>query len=362
MTAGRQSGKSDFKPRIINLFGDGGRYAGQVRRAGTHEMRFSRYSFDDYMAVDPSGRSFRVDQDKLRETVEEVYGGKYAACACDSNDALLIQFFARKKGIPPMPFIINEVDGFETAGWVRNFIRLHYDEDIFQEFTAAQHNNWMYISECRGRLYPSFGIRKSNLFYIPMSTAGIEFTFPDYFKEKNTLTPPEHGRFKDKIIAVGTHNRDYATLVKAAGGAGLEIHIITNLRINPPIEAPGVFWHDSLPEADFLQAIREARCIVIPLRPDNRAAGQMGCAIPMKWGKIVVAARCEATRDHIIHGETGFLYRPGSARELRKLLLHVDASPDVLLQIADNTRKREQELSKTAQNSIRRLLKKIGTQ
>jgi len=338
-------------PRIINLFGDGGRYAGQIRNADTHEMHFFRYSFDDYMSVDPTGVSYRANKENLRETVEEAYLGGYDACACDSNDALLLQFFAQKRGFAPITFLINDVDKFEMAGWVNNFIRHYYQEDVFQHFASSPRNCWMHIIKSRSKFYTALGIVEANLFYIPMSEAAIEFTFPGFFKSYHADETGSHGRFKNKIIAVGTHNRDYETLVKAATIAGVEVHIITNLKINPPIEAAGVFWHDSLPEADFNSAIRDAKCIVIPLRVDNRASGQMGCAIAMKMGKAVVTTRCESVCDHILDGKTGFLYTNGSAEELAKVLRKVSGSTDALKRVGDNARKRERALSAVASES-----------
>jgi len=322
-------------------------------------MHFFRYSFDDYMAVTPSGLSYKVDSGKLRETVGEAFSGCYNACACDSNDALLLQFFAKKSGAGQVPFFINEVDKFEMAGWVNNFIRNYYKEDFLKEFIESPLNHWMHIIKGRKEFYTSLGIDENNLFYLPMSEAAIEFTLPGFFNKRRFAANGTQGRFKDKIIAAGTHNRDFNTLTQAAAAADIEVHIITNLKLNPPIDAPGVIWHDSLPENDFIQAIKDAKCMVIPLHIDNRASGQMGCAIAMRMGKAVVTTRCESLSDHIIHGETGFLYESGSVEELSSLLARIGESPDELRIIGDNAQKKEISLSAIASKNISGFLDRI---
>lgn len=345
--------------RIINLFGDGGRYAGQIRRADAYEMHFSMYSYDDYISVDPSGLLCRIDRIKFNETLENVYSGYFDACACDSNDALLMQFAANRKGMKPLPFIINEVDCFQMAGWVRRFIQQQYNIDCFPDFINAPQNFWMYISSSRKEIYLSMGLHERNLFYLPMSTASIEFPFPGFFGKITDDLHNHASPFRNKIISIGTHNRDFKTLARAISGTGLEAHIITNLRINHPQEAPGIYWHDSMPESEYLRATRDAKCVVLPLRDSPRAAGQMSCAIPMKWGVAVVATESEALRDHIIHDETGFLYQPGSYKQLRSILMRISESPNDLRRVQEKAQKREKELSAVAARNLKRLIKRL---
>lgn len=356
MKSRKASNNQSHVLKVLNLFGDGGRYAGDVRRSKTHEMHFFQYSYDDYMSVDATGVSYWSNSEKLRETVAEIFLGGYHLCACDSNDAILLQFIASRQGFNHAPFLINEVDKFEMARGVSKFILNYYKEDFFRSFVTSPYNCWMYIIKTRQDYYNEIGISKKNLFYMPMSKAAIEFTFPDYFKNFCVAETPTQVSFKNKILAIGTHNRDYETLVNAAKKAGLEVHIITNLKLNPPIKAPGVFWYDSLPEADFNRAIIDAKCVIIPLRVDNRASGQMGCAIAMKMGKSVITTQCESVTDHIIHGETGYLYESGSEEGLLEVLKYIHESPGELQRVGKNAQKKERELSKVASRSIARFL------
>lgn len=355
--AGKSKKKAPVK--IINLFGDAGRYAGRVMRGAEHEVHFWKYYFDDYMSVDPTGSLCDVNREKLAETVGEIYSGKYDAASCDSNDALLLQYFAVKKGCPPLPFLINEVDRFEMANWVRKFIARSYGEDYFDDFVRARANHWMHITAGRNGFYTELGIKSSNLYYLPMCGPSIEFTFPDFFKDTSPTGGEELKKMRGKIIAPGTHNRDFAALAEAMRGTGLEVHIITNLRINKPVKTPELVWHDSLPQAEYMRALRDARLVVVPLRDDARAAGQMACAIPMRLGTVVVAAEGDSLGAHIVDGETGFTYKPGSAESLKLAVLRAYKNSAGESSIGENAKKKEAELSEIARRNIKRFLRKI---
>ncbi|HOO55354.1 MAG TPA: glycosyltransferase [bacterium] len=347
--------------KIISLFGDGGRYAGLSNRCAGHEVFFWKYYFDDYFSVDPNGENHKVDKSRLRETVSEIYSGKYDAAACDGNDALLLQFFARSKGLKPLPFIINEVDLFEMAGWVGKFINRHYKDDIFDEFIKFPLNNWIYIISGRKETYLSMGVPDDNLYYLPTSTSSIEFYFPNFFSGSSGEAHEAPAGMENSIIAAGSHNRDYETFARALEGTGLKADVVTNFSVNPPLDVEEISWHESLPEPQFFQALKNAKFVVVPLHPGVRASGQLACAVPMKAGKIVIAAAIDSVKDMIEDGVDGFLYEPGCAGELRDKLVYVENNPDSLADIGKNAVKKEKKLSEISASNIKRLLGKLAT-
>jgi len=341
---------------ILSIFGDGGRYAGRVDSCRTHEIHFSKYYFDDYIRLGPCGMPETLDAKKLSATMEEAFSGAYDAVACDSSDAILLRFLAKRHGLPRLPFIINEVDCFEMACWVSAFIKKQYGEDFFDEFVRMPENLWQYILPGRRAGYRGMGIAAKNLFYWPMCTASIEFLFPRAFK---AAAGKKTSVFKDRIIAAGTHERDYETLADAVEGTGLEVHVITNTKLNPAFDAEGIVWHDSLPEEDFYAALRVARLVVAPLKESNRAAGQLACAIPMRFGRAVVAADVEAVRQHIKHRRTGYLYKAGSPASLRRVLLAADRDDEGRKRVGRSAALRERELSEKTKETVKRLLERI---
>ena len=353
---------ADSSPlKILYLFGDAGRYAGQVRRAPGRDMHFWKYYFDDYMTVSGSGAADSIDVDRLRETVEEIYSGAYDAVACDSHDALLLQFYGSRREFAPVPFLINEVDMFHMAEGVRRFIKRSYREDPFKPFLRSPHNLWVFIEEERRAKYERMGIPAQNLFYVPLCEAGITFALPGYFDARQARPRGAALAMKGKIIAAGTHNRDFATLAKAVDGTGLEVHVITNLKQNPPVECQEIAWHSSLPEAEYNYVLAHARCVVLPLRDDGRAAGQLACAMAMRQGRAIVAADVPSLRAHIRPGESGLLYAPGNADRLREALLAVDRDPELAERLGRGAVAVEKRLSQRTKKTIDSLMERIGS-
>ena len=358
---GLSSPNTRKKLRILCLFGDGGRYAGQVNRAATHSIHFHKYFFDDYMSLDSSGLLFTVNRKKLAQTVEAVFSGRWDAISCDANDAILLQFFASERGLPTIPFIINEVDLLESAVRVNNFIRTCYGQDFISRFTGVKTNYWMTVLKSRVRKLNLLGIPKPNIFYLPVCTPVIEFTFPRFFSPSCRTKNQPAMEMANKIIAPGTHNRDFNLLAKAAAGTGLEIHIITNLKINKPMGPPELVWHDSLPEPVFLQVLANARFIIVTLLDSNRAAGQLACAVPMKFGRPVLSANCDSISDHIVNGKTGLLYETGNSISLRNAMLRLAKDQVATRRMGNNAQAREAALSETAAVNIKRLLDALRT-
>ena len=341
--------------KIINLFGDRGRCAGLVNRAPGREIHFWKYYFDDYLALDPDGGCHYIDREKLEATAREISGGGYDAAACDSSDALLLRFFSWKKGLPHIPFIINEVDMFEMAGWVRRFLIKNYKEDPFPDFIRDRSNHWMHIIGSRRDFYLGLGIPESNLYFLPMCTASIEFMFPGFYNG----AAGGRSEFAGKIISAGSHNRDYETLAAAAGKAGVEVHIITDMKARGAVETPGVAWHDSLPEDEYVRALRDARAVVVPLLKSNRAAGQMACAVPMKFGTPTIAAAGDSTADLVINWETGLTYEPGSADSLAEALEFAAGNSGGMAEISVRAAARERELSRIASENLALLVRNL---
>jgi glycosyltransferase involved in cell wall biosynthesis len=74
---------------------------------------------------------------------------------------------------------------------------------------------------------------------------------------------------------------------------------------------------------DYLQHLREARLVVLPLLPSERATGQVVLLEAMSLGKPVIATRTTGTADLIRHGINGWLIEPGQVDAWIETIRHV---------------------------------------
>ncbi len=354
------------KIKIFTLFGDGGIHAGKITKCLSHVIYFSKYSFDDYASFTQNPKlPIKINAQLLHQTVKEIYKGEYSAVYFgDSCDAYLIYYFCKKKNLPIKPFFINEVDLFERAQIVRKFLLKSYKNDCFEEFITSDFCKWMFIISSREEIYTKLGIKKENLFYIPAATASIGFFFPDLIKELNSkkVVPSiskEVQEMKGKVLAIGSHERDYDFLVQTVKDLKIELHIICNLNLYKPIKVGNVYWHNSLPQKDYIEAIKNAKYIIVPLRKTNRSAGQMSCSIPMHLGKIVIAAKVDSLKEFIIPGKTGFFYNIGNMQSLTKIINYVESNYENLKFIGEEAKKNEARLSLIASKNIQRFLNSL---
>ncbi len=310
---------------ILYLFGDANRYAGQVYTSPRHTVHFWKYHFDDYLSLAPDGTRHRATPAPLIETVTEAASGRYSAVACDSNDALLLQFTATRMSLALPPFFINDVDMFASARSVARFIAMNYGENAFTPFIANPDNHWMVIQSSRIPQYRALGINPSNIYYMPICRSVLEFVFPgfsDRFYHAATSVKPSP--FANSIVAAGTHNRDFTTFAAALESAGISGDIITNTSLVTPFPSPATRWHGSLPEHEYFAALAQARAVVVPLASDDRASGQLACALPMMASNIVIASDCTSVADHITDGLTGLTFSLRDSTSLRDALLKLD--------------------------------------
>ena len=147
--------------------------------------------------------------------------------------------------------------------------------------------------------------------YVPMHT--------------NILQPEYCDRTEDFVLTAGYTRRDYPTLLNAAPDIGARIVIICSQTDLQTVSIPGnVTILRDLPRHTYLDYLRRAAVVVLPLQPTERSTGQVVLLEAMALGKPVVATRTPGTLDHIRHGENGLFVPPHDgtslAREVHSLL------------------------------------------
>jgi hypothetical protein len=124
------------------------------------------------------------------------------------------------------------------------------------------------------------------------------------------------------LFAGGDSLRDYPTLLRAAEEVEAEVTVAT--RRGRALSADGLPPNvrvGPLPPARFMEAMRRARAVIVPLKPTtDRSAGQTTYVNAMAMGKAVIASDCLGIRDYIQDGVTGILVPPGDVAALAEAL------------------------------------------
>ncbi len=347
--------------RIYALFGDAGRYAGQVSRAESHEIHFSSFSFDDLIQR-TGGKGMRVRRRIMDRVLAEMEG--FDAVFSDSPDLVLLHYVRRKRGLRPIPWLVNEVDLFRTAGLVRRLVQDHYREDPLPGALGAREVVWFTITPGLEARYRRMGIPRENLFYLPLARSSIRFFLPELVRLQDEASsgpgrsdcpiPP------DAILALGSHERDYDCLAAALAGTGLVAEVICDFSLYPDRPCGPLRWHDSLPAPAYVEAIRRASMVILPLRDVGRALGQLSCALPMRLAKAVIATDAPSLAAHLQDGECGLAYPAGDAAGLRDCILRLASDLELRARLGKAAARREKELSEIAEAAIEKILQRLS--
>jgi glycosyl transferase family 1 len=141
-----------------------------------------------------------------------------------------------------------------------------------------------------------------------------------------TVPPAELARGTQRgegIFAGGDSMRDYGPLLAAVASIGVPLRLAVQSNVPKANGIPSVTM-GPVPRAEFFAEMSRARVVVVPLAPGiERSAGQQTILNGMALGKIVVATDSPGTRDHLRHGETGYIVAPGDAGAMEQTLRHV---------------------------------------
>lgn len=117
------------------------------------------------------------------------------------------------------------------------------------------------------------------------------------------------------VFAGGDSMRDYGVLLEAAHGLQQRVTIAAGWK--PKNELPENVHIGSVPHNRFVELMRRASVVVVPLQPGaERSAGQQTYLNAMAMGKAVVVTDGPGARDYIRDGETGIIVPPGDSGAL----------------------------------------------
>jgi len=144
--------------------------------------------------------------------------------------------------------------------------------------------------------------------------------------------PPAGG----PVVAVGWEERDYPTLLRAAGtDVPVELAIgsiasshADGIAVSPLGELPAnVRLHANLKPRELRDLYARASLVVVPLRDVEFDAGVTAIAEAMAMGRPVVVTRTRGQRDLLVDGEQGVYVPPGDARAMREAIDRLSADP-----------------------------------
>lgn len=137
------------------------------------------------------------------------------------------------------------------------------------------------------------------------------------------------------LFAYGNSDRDFATLVRAAGELPLPVTILSQKWRPEGALPPNVtLVRDYVSRARLNAYVLRARCCVLPLRDYAVAAGQNAMLEIMTLGCPLVVTRNTATEEYAEHGRKAWFFEVGDAEGLAAAVREVLAAPDRAAQVA----------------------------
>lgn len=148
------------------------------------------------------------------------------------------------------------------------------------------------------------------------------------------------------ILAAGTANRDYKTLVSAVHGLDVEVRIAADSAWYPVetnVQGLELPTNIILKSAGNYLGLRElyaaCRFVVVPMLPARFACGYAVIAEAMAMGKAVIATRTQVVSDFIRDGENGFLVEVGDVSGLRERIEWMLNNPMIATTMGQQARK-----------------------
>ena len=148
-----------------------------------------------------------------------------------------------------------------------------------------------------------FAISTSRLRFVPLNSGLV----------------PEQGKppTSSLVFSAGRSLRDYPTLLRAAEAIAAPIEIVCGEDDLPDQALPfNVKLYRELARAEYLDHLRKARVVALPLQESVRPTGQVVLLESMALGKPVVVTRNLGTVDYVRDGENALLVPAGDHQSL----------------------------------------------
>ena len=144
----------------------------------------------------------------------------------------------------------------------------------------------------------------------------------------------EHPRLESAddgyVLCAGRTLRDYKTLVEAARADDLPWTVVCGKNdLHGVVLPPNLRLLREVSRSRYLEMLRKARMVALPLLPAERATGQVVMMEAMAMGKPVVTTRAPGTIDTIRDGENGLLVNPSDPTALSDAVRQLWNDPEL---------------------------------
>jgi glycosyltransferase involved in cell wall biosynthesis len=234
------------------------------------------------------------------------YGGYFALLQ------RLLPFDRRPHLLLDVEWLVNEIPAWRRP-FSRRIVRwIIQSASRVQVFCHAEAHNYSRY----------FGVPESKFVWIPYCKDDLRRDFLD-------APPTPSGDF---IFACGHRQRDYKTLLAAVAGLPTELRIAAHSSALRHLDLPrNVKWLGILPPDEYWRTLRACRFIVFSIRPGLlRYSGVRSYVGAMRAGKCVVINDPFGASSYIDHGKSGFLVEPDDPLAIRRQIIDLLASPELV--------------------------------
>jgi hypothetical protein len=321
----------------------------------------------------------RLDRGRLQRVIDLLRSGRFAAVVIDPRSGVLLRGLALVGRLPRTPILCEMLLGdFTELDEMGALVRDATGKDALEDLIAAPDVHWLcHTREFLAR-YRSRGVPEERLLHFPACTfvhTLLNPTVADLLREPCRVEHPVLAEVSGRLLAAGVFNRDYATFVEACAGLREPAHIITSLgelartigpeniaRLHAAVErASNVTLHDTVPLPVFIECLRRASVVVVPLLRDDVTTGHLTISNAQRLGRPVIAANFAACRDFIEPGRTGLLYEPGDPASLREAMLALRERPGLAGSLArDGEASEIERAARTREGFLRALRRTIA--
>ena len=162
----------------------------------------------------------------------------------------------------------------------------------------------------------------------------------------------------DYIFCGGFNNRDFNLVVKIAKEIDERFLIIASGKEKISDRSSNVEILRDVDQETFHTFLARSKLVIIPLRYDTGASGQMVTLASMRLGKPIVFTDYDVIAEYFIDGVNGLAYEAGNKEDLREKVLKLINDPDLRRVLGRNAKEYcEKKFTRGALN--RRIVKII---
>ncbi len=180
------------------------------------------------------------------------------------------------------------------------------------------HHVDQFVVHSRGEidtLHRWFGIPRDKIAFVPLQRAPIALT-----ADEESSDP--------FVVAMGSANRDYATLIEAMRGLPLRLVLIASPRSLAGLDIPdNVELVNGLTAQECRVLAQRARVNIVPLADVATASGQVTIVEALRMGRPLVATRGVGSVDYIDDGVNAMLVDAGDVAGLRRTIMQLWDDP-----------------------------------